>query len=705
MLESKMDPDAICSVIDFCNNAEYKRIVMDQSKQKMMPFTCGQCQHIGGIIEQKFSKAEQDDVLENMLGVCGELSSYSDSCSSVVLKNFDDIYKGLRKIVNKEHLCTLSASCPNLSSNRGGIVDIIPSNDYTDPSIPCQLCEQMALHLQELLTLNTTDIEFKNMMIGFCHQMGKFSDECVELADEYYLTVYNALVDGLNASKMCKVIGICPAQLSESKIQLPTMPIVSDDVFPKKNQLFDDSSLTLHKNGSWCTSCNYLVHFMQEALRQQSTEDDVENFMKKICGKFPEKFRGECKGIVDLYGDTMFSFFEQEMNPRYICPLIKMCPPNLNINDLAKTAVDDKPTCPFCLLALQEVQEMIESNKTKEKIESVLGRLCNHLNGKLKDQCTAFVKQYTDEVVEMLMADLTPQEACSYLKLCNGNQVAIISEMDNDFDDEVEPKELLDNPQCELCKEIIKIVEQRVMNTKSKDEIRRELEMVCGRLNKFADKCVAFVDKYSDRIVDLIEKELEPQEVCRELTFCVAKDNFELQDYDVSLDIFMSGWSKPAEEILTAPQCVMCEFVMSKLETELNDTKVDANIKNTLRTICSHLPSTVGRSCKQFIDYYFDMIIVLIETIPPSDICAEIKLCHVQSYDESVVRQMVESIQHDVFKCAMCKGVVESIDTIIEDPQADTNLMNFEEKICEKFAGQYKYKVSDKSAVPLHGDH
>lgn len=52
-------------------------------------------------------------------------------------------------------------------------------------------------------------------------------------------------------------------------------------------------------------------------------------------------------------------------------------------------------------------------------IEAELDKLCNHLPRSLTDQCTDFVKAYSKELVEMLLADLTPSEVCVYLKLCD----------------------------------------------------------------------------------------------------------------------------------------------------------------------------------------------------------------------------------------------------------------------------------------------
>lgn len=692
LLESTLDPETVCSKLLFCNNAEYHQALIEYStpKQELLPFTCSQCQHIGNIVQEKFDDSSPDDILEGMLGVCGELSSFSDACSSLVMTNFNDIYNKLQGSVKKDSICHMSGSCAQKFHKHEGIVDIIP--DISDPAIPCQLCEQLVLHIRELLVANTTELEFKNVMIGFCHQMGKFSDECVQLTDEYYDYAYNFLADQLNASKACILIKICPTNSTSDHLRLPTMPLVSTELHPLPQQnsganlvdvkmTFEDSSLKLYKNGSLCTVCEYLVHFVQEAMAKQSNEDKLIDLVKSSCMKLPTHIQGDCKEFVELYGDALVSLLDQNIKARYICPKIKLCPPNMSIADLQETAVDEKPTCPFCLMALQEIKDIIENNKTEQNIANVVSRLCDHLNAKLKTQCTEFVTKYSQEIVEMVLADFTPQEVCTYLKLCTDSEpkrknVKIVVE-----------QKVENTPQCVLCKEVIKLVEQRVINKKSKDEIRRELENSCGRLKKFSGKCKEFVDKYSDRIVDLLEEELTPEQLCRELIFCVAADDRDSQDYDSGLDVLMMALPTEESEISSEPQCVICEFVMTKLDKALKDKKTDDEIKRVIKNICSEMPSTVNKSCNQFVDYYFDMIIVLIETTKPSEMCAELKLC------PQIFEVTMPDVQRDIIGCAVCRGLVESMDTIIEDPDVDTNLENLEQKACEKFAGKYKVKV------------
>lgn len=212
------------------------------------------------------------------------------------------------------------------------------------------------------------------------------------------------------------------------------------------------------------------------------------------------------------------------------------------------------------------------------------------------------------------------------------------------------------------------------------------------------------MDKYSDRIVELVSRELEPQQVCRDLIFCVTQKQRELQDYDSGLDIMKMAFDSDEDEIevddsselkvKSNPGCILCEFVIEKIEEDLNDKKTDEKIKTSVKNVCSKMPSTISKQCNEFVDYYFDMIIALIETSPPAAVCNRMKLC-----PNSTLEDKLEEMKKDIYTCAVCRGVVESIDSIIEDPSVDTNLENFEEKVCEKFAGKFKNKCHNLAST------
>lgn len=192
-------------------------------------------------------------------------------------------------------------------------------------------------------------------------------------------------------------------------------------------------------------------------------------------------------------------------------------------------------------------------------------------------------------------------------------------------------------------------------------------------------------------MIRLIEKGLKPEEVCQEIQFCVTAEKLEYQDYDYGLDMLVMAEEIDDSQVEQMPQCTICEFVINKIDEELSDKNFTDHYKQVIKNICSKMPQTVSKECNQFIDYYYDMIVKLIVLTKPSQMCGEMKLCPQSDVEQTI---SFEKIQNDLYKCAICKGIVETLDTLIEDPYTDANIENLEEKLCEKFAGKHKIKVS-----------
>lgn len=55
-------------------------------------------------------------------------------------------------------------------------------------------------------------------------------------------------------------------------------------------------------------------------------------------------------------------------------------------------------------------------------IEKALDKLCQELPKSLSGQCSDLVKIYSKELIDMILKDMTPQEVCSTLKLCDPTQ-------------------------------------------------------------------------------------------------------------------------------------------------------------------------------------------------------------------------------------------------------------------------------------------
>ncbi|KAM8701329.1 hypothetical protein ACLKA7_000911, partial [Drosophila subpalustris] len=153
----------------------------------------------------------------------------------------------------------------------------------------------------------------------------------------------------------------------------------------------------------------------------------------------------------------------------------------------------------------------------------------------------------------------------------------------------------------------------------TKADIKDALEHSCDKFKKpMAGKCHKFIDKYGDQIADFLLKEMSPKLICTELGMCLFSEQEDL-------------------EVDEALNCVLCEFVMTKLEAELKNKTEQDEIKKALRSICDHLPKTVRKQCDSFVDGYAAAIISLMSSVPPKEVCQKLQLCFSEVVNDEVI--------------------------------------------------------------------
>lgn len=161
---------------------------------------------------------------------------------------------------------------------------------------------------------------------------------------------------------------------------------------------------------------------------------------------------------------------------------------------------------------------------------------------------------------------------------------------------------------------------------------------------KIRNKCENFMEKYEDRLIDLFMKEMTPKEICRELGQCILQMDFSTNDdlhvsivaIPVANDDIFSVVNSAEDEIYDpnsayvqadSTLCVICQTVMTQLEKELSDKTTQDEIKQTIRNICHSMPKSFDAQCTKFIDSYATLIISLIDTTPPKEICTQLNCC------------------------------------------------------------------------------
>ncbi|XP_034117679.1 uncharacterized protein LOC117576754 [Drosophila albomicans] len=740
-LSSQMNPDQVCSVAGLCNSRKIDELMqlsyqaaldgslkeedvdvqgavakVEKKPAGVAQLTCGSCNLLSRKMQQKFEATDRDDMVEQLLHVCGGMSSFSDACANMVLTYFNEMYDAVKQHLAVSGPCHMSGVCVARYHQHEEDVqepEALTTLDGVSDDIPCALCEQLVKHLRDVLVANTTETEFKQVLEGFCKQSRGFKDECLSIVDQYYHIIYDTLVNNLDANGTCTIIGVCPKGQLGVNHEAPIMPLLpvlapadikvtikklgaNEPKFSQQEilnmQLPIDHLMgapnpnQLVEGGEMCTICEYLLHFIQESLATPATDDEIKHTVENICTKLPKGVAGQCRNFVEMYGDAVIALLIQGLNPRNVCPMMQMCPKNVEnkqdievFNPVTTVHSDeqDKPTCPLCLFAVEQAQIKIRDNKSKDNIKKVLDGLCSHLPSKLRAECTDFVETYSNELIDMLITDFKPEEICVQLKLCPKTKdyldemgiVLIGSDEDDksssseeitgndiDSDEQVEvrfDKDFGVTPNCLLCEEVVKTVEKRLGKHPTKADVKDALEHTCDKLKKpVASKCHKFIDKYGDKIAELFLKEMDPKLICAELGMCLFNEQDDLEvDEALKYDVIVLPKNNEGKlarlessKVNEPPTCVLCEFVMTKLEADLKNKTEQEEIKKALLSVCDHLPKTVRKQCDSFVEGYAAAIISLASTVPPKEVCQKLQLC------------FSEVVNDEVIECGVCHG-------------------------------------------------
>lgn len=160
------------------------------------------------------------------------------------------------------------------------------------------------------------------------------------------------------------------------------------------------------------------------------------------------------------------------------------------------------------------------------------------------------------------------------------------------------------------------------------------------------------VEKNADYIVNSIVKKLPPKEICHGLGFCAENPKTEI---DARIEQVAT---QLMDKYSDTPQCVLCQLIATKLEADLKNAKTQDEIESSVRKVCRALPGKYAVKCKKFIDDYAELVISLLSTVPPKELCSELNFC--------VNHLKKDTNQRDVLECGVCNTAVDALGTVLQ---------------------------------------
>ncbi|KAL1459307.1 hypothetical protein WDU94_011303 [Cyamophila willieti] len=462
------DPQVVCNMINFCNNDEgvvktYKRlaksmVASSESQEKLVSLVVSSLPAISveesAVLSREGESAESgDDTLctlcvemvtdlkdflvanttetefkHGLEDICKEMGGFSEECTTLVEQYYQRTYNFLMHELDPNVTCIELRLCPENHTLVFDNMDILSAMSvvpvHFDPltsqdsgseetSAPssilvrrgsCKPCKLIISTVRKILKGKHTPAAIKFALNSACHFLPALGHMCHKFVSKYSGRLVRLLAQNLSPLGVCKRLGLCRSS-DNQEIYMKETPV--------SPQLMIESTTK-----PACLVCEYILHFVQEQAADSTNEAKLLTAMDEACNLIPGEFASKCKQYVEEYGRVLIALAIQQIDPSQVCPKLNMCSTTDNAILMSGNAEASKETCAVCLRAIQDINEKILNNRTEENIKHTLDSICTSVPKHLASDCTRYINVYYDELIDMFVAETTPQEMCVYMRLC-----------------------------------------------------------------------------------------------------------------------------------------------------------------------------------------------------------------------------------------------------------------------------------------------
>lgn len=677
-----------CGAFNHCMDTVWPNQKIEKESTDVCTFCEDIIKDVRALVDDKKNQEEIKTFLDNACNIIPD-EALANMCKTTVNEEFDELIKMIDSQLDPATVCSAMGLCSGLKDTvkhspieTNSVLEAAPAPPNPEPV--CADCKKFMTDIKNLITDKTTEDEFEQMLEQqLCSQMGELEDMCKTLVKTYTPEIFQMLAQSIEPNMICQALGFCEAtQASKSlmaRIRLSLSPLA------KAAKVGDETQ---------CLLCKTVIGEVRDMSRDKTTQQEVENFVKKnLCGLLGS-LEKECEETVDQYGPELFELLVDELDPEARCQSLGFCQAAVNTQALlrlaspkqalehkaqpikpgqvmAGKAVSAGEQCVVCELVVKEVDSLIADNATEKEILKTLDEVCAILPSAIKDTCTQFVDTYGPLVLNLLLKELTPDQVCAAIGLCDSTKTPLTAP----------------STKCVLCEFVIKELDSLLGDNATEKEIIQAVDEVCSELpDTIKETCNTFVNQYGPPVIALLLQELDPQQVCTAIKLCSS-----------SVKKSETLTFKPVK-VKASAQCTLCEFVMQELDSLLKDNATEQEILDDLDKVCSIMPKSIKKDCTDFVNTYGRVVInLLAQELKPSVVCAAMGLCpgKVLLKKQLLMSTPKKVSASDPELCGVCETVIQYVDSLLEEKATIEEIEQVLDKVCNFLPDNIKQQCDD----------
>ncbi|XP_067673391.1 prosaposin-like [Haliotis asinina] len=437
-----------------------------------------------------------------------------------------------------------------------------------------------------------------------------------------------------------------------------------------------------------CTDCINFFKDLSDIVSSANTTAEIEQLLDQmVCSKFGG-LEPICKQLLENYVPLILKYLAEEDDPNQICGLLGMCTQEIRERSrhVARRTVSGVVECDLCKQVVTKLRALDRDQTTQTELKKfVEDNICPYL-GSAQKQCMQDVEMYATILFQLLANELDPTVVCEYLKLCTQAKTVPLARVGlASYQTNVKvmgaPKKVKVSVQCTICEFALTEVDQILGNNRSQAAVEEALDKICNLLpSSVSTECVNFVNTYGPAIIKLLVANLKPDEICKEIGLCTQ------------------GVRAVKPKVSADVGCIVCEFVMTTLDSLISANSSQAEVEAALEKVCSLLPATISAECSQFVEEYGPAVInLLVNKLDPKSVCTTLRLCTV-SKSVKVSKSLSFTPKTEVSaspECIICEFVMREVDTLLGDNKTQAAVEAALDKVCSLLPGSVSQECTD----------
>jgi saposin len=245
------------------------------------------------------------------------------------------------------------------------------------------------------------------------------------------------------------------------------------------NQIETES---IDNSNSTCILCDYVMNILSNYIHSQSTEEEIEENLEKICNEIPSVLQNQCQEYIDNYSPAIISILLQEFNLSTICQKLNLCTNQMKY-DITYIIEANTSTCGICDYISTYIHFALQRNSNEKSFQYALSTVCTHLSDEQSPKCQTIIQLFAPFIQQL---ELNPgNNFCKQLTICQTPMIDLVPgisiETEPSIIDEIlgQDENPHETPECTVCQYVIAYLDAALKNNKSEKAIEEALKKVC----------------------------------------------------------------------------------------------------------------------------------------------------------------------------------------------------------------------------------